>query len=595
MNFCTILLALQVQSQGSWTNIGSSGVVCIHTFLLPKNRIVCVERPHELPYPPNPNTGGLLSTEIDLQGGGEQDGEWIAKYTPIPILNNPFCGGHASMADGSILVVGGDNRSISLIGSDEFQVVNGRQGMRIYHPCDIEANPGCVGTWDIKPSMSSERWYPTVVTLGDGSNVIFGGSRQNLDFDHLNISLDNPTYEYYPPKNGRWPRDLELLRWAYPHNLYPQSFLLPSGKVFLLASNRSIILDPSNEYIEELENMPNTKHSPWVYPATPSMFIKPITRANNWAFELMICGGSEAGPVNIERDRPASSQCLSIRPDDPSPEWKIEENLPSPRLMPDSVILADGTVLVVNGLKFGQAGGNQGQVQYAYEVNYSADLYDPRKKEGSRWSTVTGSNEKRLYHSGALLLETGHVITTGSEMNNYDDFWTDRRAECHPNPDGKECTDAFNYNISRYSPPYLDNVASKGRPVIINAPLKVTHGSLIPVDVDSTDLIDQFSFIRMATTTHSTNTDQRYIELKLKAKTKTTFYIRIPESTGQAPPGNWFLFALRNDGVPSIAKTINLRSGKVVEAFVPADAVPISSSLKHFPSLTLFFGLAMII
>jgi hypothetical protein len=115
---------------------------------------------------------------------------------------------------------------------------------------------------------------------------------------------------------------------------------LPSGKVFLLASNRSLILDPKTEKITDLVDMPNTGHAPWIYPHTPNMFIKPMTKANKWAFELMICGGSEGVNPGPEVDSTVSSdQCLSIKPDDDKPEWKIEEKMPTKRLMPDSVLL----------------------------------------------------------------------------------------------------------------------------------------------------------------------------------------------------------------------------------------------------------------
>jgi hypothetical protein len=192
-------------------------------------------------------------------------------------------------------------------------------------------------------------------------------------------------------------------------------------------------LNPKTEEIKFLNDMPNTGHAPWIYPHTPNMFVKPMTKANKWAFELMICGGNdEINPGPKVDSTPASDQCLSFRPDDEKPEWKVEENMPSRRMMPDSVLMPDGKVLSVNGLKFGVAGGNQGQTQYAHDPNMEAHVYDPAAKEGSRWSSVAVTTEKRLYHSGALLLETGHIITTGSEMDNYDDFWSTPNPECFP-------------------------------------------------------------------------------------------------------------------------------------------------------------------
>lgn len=44
--------------------------------------------------------------------------------------------------------------------------------------------------------------------------MIFSGVTDYLDMNKLGEN-NNPTYEYWPPKEGAWPRDLELLKWAY--------------------------------------------------------------------------------------------------------------------------------------------------------------------------------------------------------------------------------------------------------------------------------------------------------------------------------------------------------------------------------------------
>ena len=122
-----------------------------------------------------------MSTQIDLLATVNSDGSWTAKYTPIDIRNNPFCAGHSQLFDGSILVVGGDNQSVPAVngrgGADV--VVNGRKGLRTFTPCSSGSPASCVGSWKILPEMTTERWYPTVVTLADGryfltiANLVF--------------------------------------------------------------------------------------------------------------------------------------------------------------------------------------------------------------------------------------------------------------------------------------------------------------------------------------------------------------------------------------------------------------------------------------
>lgn len=249
------------------------------------------------------------------------------------------------MADGSILVVGGDNQAMPSVNGQNV-IVNGRRGLRTYTPCPSGAEKSCTGTWKILPDMSSDRWYPTVVALPSGDAIIIGGHTKNIDFDHLAPTDDNPYYEYYPPKEGIWPKKLDILQWAFPHNLYAPSFLLPSGRVFILVSNRSIIIDPKDESITHLPDLPPLDHSPWIYPHTPSMFVMPMTIANGFEFRLMICGGSKLPRADGIKD--ASNVCLSIKPDEPSDKakWVVEESMPVGRLMPDSVLLS-GTHIVI--------------------------------------------------------------------------------------------------------------------------------------------------------------------------------------------------------------------------------------------------------
>lgn len=322
---------VSVKGTGKWEASGTSGVVCIHTALLPNSRLLCFERPHIGIYPVNPNTNGLLSTEIDLKGTVNSDGTWTASYTSIPITNNPFCAGHSQLGDGSILVVGGDNQSMTTGGVTS--IVNGRKGVRTFTPCAADAAPGCTGTWTIMAEMSTERWYPTVLTLPDGSAMVIGGQTKNIDFENLRPTDNNPTYEYNPPKPGPWPKQLDILQWAYPHNLYAPSFVLPSGGVFVVVSNKSIIINPKTDSITNLPDLIVADHSPWIYPHSPTMFVLPMTIQNNFKFELQICGGSKLSTND------SSAMCMKINPDDSNPSWTQVDDMPHARLMPDAVIL----------------------------------------------------------------------------------------------------------------------------------------------------------------------------------------------------------------------------------------------------------------
>ena len=205
-------------------------------------------------------------------------------------------------------------------------------------------------------------------------------------------------------------------------------------------------------------------------------------------------------------------------------------------------------------------------------------MYDP---DTDAWTTLASASQKRLYHSGALLLETGHVVTIGSEMDNYDDLYGSNNAALQqtcmptfstqlgsavPNP----CRSPFNTNIERFTPPYLQGQPG---PAISNAPLTLTHGSVFQVDLSTpANNVGRVTFTRMTSTTHSTNTDQRFVELVILAYTGSSLFVQMPVTPNQAIIGNWFLWVLDKNGVPSTAKTINLQLGPATNVAIPAGA-----------------------
>lgn len=246
----------------------------------------------------------------------------------------------------------------------------------------------------------------------------------------------------------------------------------------------------------------------------------------------------------------------------------------------------------------GQAGGNQGQVEYASGPVFPADLYDPAS---GKWSTLASATNIRSYHSEAILLETGHVITTGSEMSNYPDYWPKINTACfdeYLTSPVAGCTDPFNYNIERFTPPYLQQGAG---PVIQNAPMNATHGSLIQLDIagSAAASVARVTFIRTSTVTHSTNTDQRMVELVISSHTAGSLFVTLPSNPAMAVIGNWFVFALDANGTPSVAKTINLQIGASTTVIIPSGASsgPGANSKNSGrvagPSLALLFCLSV--
>ncbi|KAJ3236287.1 hypothetical protein HDU81_010964 [Chytriomyces hyalinus] len=589
---------------GTWTTLaGSTGSLCIHSILLPDNQIMCIERPHTKPYPwLNPNTKGITSTVVQLD---TEKGE--ISFQTAPLKYNAFCAGHSQGADGIIHVIGGDHSASTTLmdASSNWPLQNKTDaGTFLYDGINkIRTFDPKTKTWDESNDMTTGRWYPTVVTMGDGSVFIASGSLKNLDFNDLTLT-NNPTYEFFPQRYQPAIHS-QILDWAYPHNLYPIAFQLPQGKIFMMVSNRTMIIDPSkdpgpagqeNNY-EEVASIPAMDHQPWIYPNTPTSFLLPLKESENWKATVVLCGGA------LKSSKDAASDCISLTPEIPGSKWTPLPNMPHARLMPDAAILPDGTILLTNGAGWGQAGGNAGDCEFAAAPVFPTDLYNPSTNS---WTTVGTSTIPRLYHSGVVLLQDGSVITTGSEMQNYLDFWGTPDAkgvgiemvnvtrgvkqQCWPSvsddkPLGAGCTDPYEYRFEQFKPAYLSGTA---RPVIVSAGLdgsKWTYGSTVGVQLSSTGAaIASVSLARYTTTTHSTNTDQRLIVPTVLFANSTYVVFKIPPNGNIAPPGNYHLFALSKDGTPSVAVRVLLGDGTATAVAVPTGGSTVPAPTSAGPT-----------
>lgn len=254
--------------------------------------------------------------------------------------------------------------------------------------------------------------------------------------------------------------------------------------------------------------------------------------------------------------------------------------------------LPDGTYLSVNGVAYGQAGGlYAGDARLARDPVYHADVFDPKAPAGQQWRTLARANVSRLYHSTAILLETGEVLTAGTEFQNYVDMVEPQAAACFPVVP-VICTNPFEYRLEVFTPPYLQT--GKPRPVISDAPKILTYKSSFMVTLGSSDTISKVSFVRYGSSTHNLNTDQRLVELEILGQKGNLLYLKAPPSGSIAPPGNWMLFVFR-DGVPSIAKTIKLSIGEEVSVRIPSDAVKPPTSTAYAVNVAIWVTLLQVV
>ncbi|MEO0444198.1 MAG: galactose oxidase-like domain-containing protein, partial [Pseudomonadota bacterium] len=145
------------------------------------------------------------------------------------------------------------------------------------------------------------------------------------------------------------------------------------------------------------------------------------------------------------------------------------------------------------------------------------------------------------YHSIALLLKDGRIMAGGGGL-------------CGGCP-------INHFDVEILTPPYLLNAdgSPAQRPVFMSTPIdSIGLGQQLRVSMNTSGSHD-FVLVRTSVVTHSINNDQRRIPLDLIRQRGREFTLAIPANASVLQPGNYYLFAINDSGVPSVADTVRVR------------------------------------
>jgi hypothetical protein len=244
---------------------------------------------------------------------------------------------------------------------------------------------------------------------------------------------------------------------------------------------------------------------------------------------VMIFGGGEVGESAVSTARTAIADLV-----EPVPAYRPGPDLPQPARYLSTVLLPDDTVFTTGGSS-GYRGGRYGDKTRSDLFN--AQIYRPAS---GAFETAADSTIGRNYHSEALLLPDGRVVTMGSDPL-YD-------------PSGRN-PGTFEQRIEVYSPPYL----FKGRrPVIGAGPKAVQRGTTFAVATRDASRVRAARLMRPSAVTHVTDVDQRSVALDITPATGG-LALSVPKAKGLVPSGWYMLFLIDAKGVPSTARWIQVR------------------------------------
>jgi hypothetical protein len=444
---------------GAWTAPFNLTLVSIHAVMLHTGKVLLFSWPN--------NTVGSDAVLWDPASGG------ITRIA-LTYQRDVFCGGTTVLKDGRVFIAGGH------VYQGALQPTQGVTNTTIFDPAS--------NSWTEGPTMPKPRWYPTTTLLGDGTVIICAGTMQT-GASAMTVDLYNPVSNTITTLPSTANKTMVT---------YPRMRLTTSGLLAWTNFPTTCYLNPATA---KWTNGPRLNSG--------SRGVTDMSVLLPGLTTIMEAGGSTTSGVT------GTAELLNLSAS--APAWKYTAPMHFKRLWANSVLLADGTVLVVGG----------GTTSYYGGPILTAELYNPAT---GTWTEMAAQTAPRMYHSTALLLPDGRVLSAGQSSGRYENTG------------------------EIFSPPYLFKGA---RPVISGAPGTLGYGQAFTVTTPQAGSIGRVALVKAGAVTHSNNFDQRYVDCTFTTSSGT-IAVTSPPNANHAPPGWYMLFLVSTTGVPSVARWVKV-------------------------------------
>jgi FtsP/CotA-like multicopper oxidase with cupredoxin domain len=459
---------------GTWVRLPDSPIFIVHSAVMRTGRVLLWAGTAEVGDPLESRVWDPVTGTMTTQLFGE----------------DLFCAGQTFLRDGRLLVGGG-------------APAGSLDSTHIFDPA--------TETWTKVNDMLRARWYPTLVPLADGRVMAFSG-------------MGASDVEVYDSATGNWTLVTGAAR-NFPE-LYPSLHVVPNGQIFYSRAGWAMaatgntntgylsLTGPTSGTWSDLGALQFNDRQEGV------AVIQVDTSSTLPRARVMVIGGGVSGAATVRN--PQTAETIDVTTFAPAPAWTRTADMHYPRINVNAVLLPDGNIFVVGGQRAGKWNIDPQAV-------LEPEMYDPRN---DIWTPMAPMEFPRQYHSIAVLLPDGRVLTAGGVDPRPGVIERDQRS------------------MEVFSPPYL----SMGpRPVITAAPAAVAYGAIFSIATPDPTGVDSVVLIRPGALTHHTDAGQRYVKLAITGRTGAHVSVRAPANGNLAPPGFYMLFIVKANGVPSEA------------------------------------------
>ena len=439
-----------------------------------------------------------------------------------------FCSGYVLSADGKLYLAGGNLGYDYTASGEEQGFAAGHTHTNIFDPL--------TNTWQAGPDMTQGRWYPSVINLPNEEMLIIGGNA-----DHYNGDGINNDWNFIPDVWNPFTNTLRRLTNASSsgkgiEHFYPWVHVAPNGQVFLSGSYKNwYYLNTSGAGDWRLQK--TQTHNRYY---GSSVMYQPG--------KILVLGGGWVGFSDVDVQGGKTAQVIELNPS--SQEISVKEVAPMAyeRTHLNATLMPDGRIFV--------NGGNQDGANYSnYTAVYESEIWSPLTETFKR---AAEAQCPRTYHSTALLLTDGSIITMGGGAIGGDD--DPNLPECDKTARNNQKVNQLSAEI--YYPPYLYNAdgSEASRPLIQSTPSELSYNQIFTLSTDiPASAVARVTLVALGAVTHAFNMGQRFNELSFSRSGPQELSVTTPANARLATPGFYMLHVLDGRGVPSQGKIVRLR------------------------------------